>query len=147
MKKILLILGLMFLITGCGDKVIEEPSDDLLDKIYAGYTDEIALGRTVIDSENVEYYLGTSDIEFEEAVASEPMMTSIAHSVVLLKVKDGANKQDIMTKIKNNVNPNKWICVGVDPSNVRVHENGNLILLVMTDEKPDLLVDNFMKLK
>ena len=147
MKKILLILGLMFLITGCGDKVIEEPSDDLLDKIYAGYTDEIALGRTVIDSENVEYYLGTSDIEFEEAVASEPMMTSIAHSVVLLKVKDGANNQDIMTKIKNNVNPNKWICVGVDPSNVRVHENGNLILLVMTDEKPDLLVDNFMKLK
>lgn len=147
MKKILLILGLMFLITGCGDKVIEEPSDDLLDKIYAGYTDEIVLGRTVIDSENVEYYLGTSDIEFEEAVASEPMMTSIAHSVVLLKVKDGANKQDIMTKIKNNVNPNKWICVGVDPSNVRVHENGNLILLVMTDEKPDLLVDNFMKLK
>lgn len=147
MKKILLILGLMFLITGCGDKVIEEPSDDLLNKIYAGYTDEIALGRTVIDSENVEYYLGTSDIEFEEAVASEPMMTSIAHSVVLLKVKDGANKQDIMTKIKNNVNPNKWICVGVDPSNVRVHENGNLILLVMTDEKPDLLVDNFMKLK
>ncbi|MBQ4263794.1 MAG: DUF4358 domain-containing protein [Bacilli bacterium] len=147
MKKILLILGLMFLITGCGDKVIEEPGDDLLDKIYAGYTDEIVLGRTVIDSENVEYYLGTSDIEFEEAVASEPMMTSIAHSVVLLKVKDGANKQDIMTKIKNNVNPNKWICVGVDPSNVRVHENGNLILLVMTDEKPDLLVDNFMKLK
>lgn len=147
MKRILLILGLMFLITGCGNKVIEGTGDELLDKIYAGYTDEIVLGRTVIDSENVEYYLGTSDIEFEEAVASEPMMTSIAHSVVLLKVKDGANKQDIMTKIKNNVNPNKWLCVGVDPSNVRVHENGNLILLVMTDEKPDLLVDNFMKLK
>ena len=36
-------------------------------------------------------YLGTSDIEFEEALASESATGSIAHSVVLVRVKDNAN--------------------------------------------------------
>ena len=42
--------------------------------------------------------------QYEEILASEPMMGSIAHSVVLVRIKDGANIEDAKTKIKENVN-------------------------------------------
>jgi len=48
------------------------------------------LMNTEVNEENVEYFLGTKDIEYEEALASEPGIGSIAHSVVLVRVKDGA---------------------------------------------------------
>ena len=58
--------------------------------------------NTKITDENIEYYLGTSDIEYEEALASESATGSIAHSVVLVRTKKNANIEQIKQKIKEN---------------------------------------------
>ena len=138
-------LFIVFLLTltlcGCGNKNVEGSLEDIMARVYEDLKeDELPMGlaNTEVTSENVEYYLGTSDIEFESALASESMTGSIAHSVVLVRVKENANIEDIKTKIKQNADPRKWICVGVEEENVIVKSKGNLIILIMSENSSKL---------
>ncbi len=139
MKKLLLIT-LMFIFTltlsACGNKNIEGSLEEIMDKVYSTLKDDekpMMLTNIEITKENVEMYLGTTDIEFEEALASESATGSIAHSVVLIRVKNNSNVEKIKEKIEDSVNPRKWICV--EAEEVEVESQGNLILLVMSNEK------------
>ena len=117
-------------------------------KLYENISEEeIPLLETVeVTKENQEYYLGNVSFNYQEALASEPVMSSIAHSVVLIRLKDTKNIESIKKEIKEKVDPNKWICVGVEDKNVIVVSKGNLILLVMDDEYATQIRDNFLNL-
>ena len=98
--------------------------------------------------EDIEYYIGTKDIKWKEAIASESGIGSIAHSVVLIRMDEDANESDIndaIGKIKENANPRKWLCV--EAENVYVESNGDLIILIMSDAKAETLKTNFSNLK
>ena len=116
-KKLLLVVILMgaLFLTGCGH--IEGSLEDIMAKVYANIPENerpMMLMNTEINDENVEYFLGSKDIEYEEALASEPGIGSIAHSVVLVRTKKGADVEAIKDKIEKNVDPSKWVCVGVE---------------------------------
>ena len=145
-KKLLLVVILMgaLFLTGCGN--IEGSLEDIMAKVYANIPENerpMMLMNTEINDENVEYFLGSKDIEYEEALASEPGIGSIAHSVVLVRTKKGADK------IEKNVDPRKWVCVGVEKDDIIVESEGDLIILIMVeDEKTrDKLEDSFDNLK
>ncbi len=123
--------------------------EGIMKSIYEGVELETpATAITTITADNVEYYLGLKTIDgIEEAIASEPMMSSSAHSACLVRVKDGTDVTKMMNDIKENVNPQKWICVGVDPENVMVTNKGNLILLVMDNTNPQGIIDSFNALE
>lgn len=154
-KKISLIVIMLvaaLVVTGCGSKNIEGSLEDIMTKLYAGIPEDqrpMMLMNTEVNEENVEYFLGTKDIEYEEALASEPGIGSIAHSVVLVRVKDGANVEAIEEKIEKSINPRKWVCVGVEKDDVIVESEGNLIALIMIeDEKTrEKIEESFDKLK
>jgi len=136
------ILSIAFLcligLTGCGNQGVEGSLEDLMTSIYEDIPDDqkpMGLMNTEVNEENIEYYLGTSDIEYEEALASESMVGSIAHSVVLVRTKENANIEEVKTKIKENVDPRKWICVGVEKEDVIVENRGNLIILIMVEDE------------
>lgn len=99
-----------------------------------------------LDAETAPYYIGADNIPFTDAMACEPMMSAQAHSVCLIRVKDGVDIEAAKAAIRENVNPRKWICVGVEEENIRVVNQGNLILLVMDNNYPDALVESFMSL-
>ena len=129
-----IVFSLMALISGCGEKNIEGKLEDLMSKVYEKLPEDktpMGLSNMEVNDENVEGFLGTADIEYEEALASESMTGSIAHSVVLVRIKDAKNAEEVMSKIKENVNPRKWICVGVEEDQVIVKNKGNLIILIM----------------
>ena len=145
MKKIfaILFIGLISLtiFTGCASKNVEGSLDELMTKVYAELPQEetpMMLQNVEVNAENMEYYLGVSDIDIKEALASESATGSIAHSVVLVRVNDGKDVNDVMTKIKENVNPRKWICVGVEESDVVVKNKGDLIILIMSENHEKL---------
>lgn len=100
-----------------------------------------------VTSERAEYFLGKADIEFEEALASEPMIQPGAYSLVLVRAKDGADIEKIETDIKENINPNKWICVGVSEENIIVDSIGDIVFLVMSDNGAKPLHDAFLALE
>ncbi len=123
----------LFSLTGCGEKQVEGTLEEIMTKVYADVPEDerpMMLTNTEVTEENVENYLGTKDIEYEEALASESAVGSIAHSVVLVRMKDGANIEDAKKKIEENVNPRKWICV--EAEDVVVKNKGNLIILIMS---------------
>ena len=136
-------------VTGCGgNKNVSGTLEEIMEKVYADIPQEerpMMLTNFEIDEENVEMYLGTADIEYEEALASESGVGSIAHSVVLVRVKDNANIEQIKEKIENSVNPRKWICV--EAEEVEVESKGNLIILVMSSEKTtEKIIEEFENL-
>lgn len=150
LKKILTI-GLItitsILISGCGIKNVDGTLEDIMAKVYGNIsTEDLPMGLTniVLTSENQEYYLGTNDIEYKEALASESMVGSIAHSIVLIRLNEGQNVEEVVSKLKESVNPRKWLCVEVEE--VKVENIGDLIIVIMNDQHKDTLVQNFKKL-
>lgn len=120
----------------------------IMDAIYAGVENDFgALYQSEINAENAEYFLGTGDLKFVRALASEPMINASAHSVCLVKMDKNADIEAAKQAILDNVDPNKWICVGVDKDKVQVVSRGDLILLVMDNEYGQALVDSFMAVK
>lgn len=132
-----------------GFNVVKDPYTlaGIMDRVYDGVTS--ALPNTMqieITKENSGYYLGIENMEFEEAIASEPMMGSIAHSICLVKVKDGTDIEKTMAEIKEKVDPRKWICVGIPREEVIVKNKGNIILLVIDQIAPKEFEESFDKI-
>ena len=138
MKKILLIVTIFVIsltIVGCGSKNVEGTLEELMTKVYSTLKEDetpMMLTNIEVTQKNAEMYLGSANIEFEEALASESATGSIAHSVVLLRVKDNTDVEKVKEKIKNSINPRKWICV--EAEKVKVESKGNLILIVMSSK-------------
>lgn len=157
MKKLFVLtlcLVTLFITTGCGkDKVtqIEGNMEDLMTKVYEGIAEEnlpMMLQNMELTDENKVAFIGETDIKYEEALASESAVGSIAHSVVLIRMGEDVTEEEIesaKTALKDNVNPRKWLCVGVEE--VQVESNGNLILVVLNDTQGDTIIENFKNLK
>ena len=110
-----------------------------LGKYFLPFTNEIDLSHEGAENgQEASYYIGSNDIPFAQAVASEAMIMAKAYSLVLLRMEDGADIEVAMAKIRENVDPQKWICVGVDPSDVIVDSIGNLVILIMADNSSQL---------
>ena len=114
---------------------VEGTLEDIMAKVYAGISEEnlpMMLGNIPLDSESIGNFIGTSEVSFKEAIASESMVGSIAHSVVLVRLNDAKDADAAVEKIKASVNPRKWICV--EASNVIVKSKGDLVILIMSNE-------------
>ncbi len=147
MKKIgkifSMVLLLTLLMTGCGSQKVhvEGKLEDLMSKLYEGVPEDkmpMMLESHSLTEDNLANFIGTSDIPWKEAVASEPGIGSIAHSVVLIRMKDDVTEKEIeeaKTKIKENVNPRKWICVWVEEEDVIIKNKGDLIVVIIVREE------------
>ena len=130
---IAVIIGAVFLLKR--EKNVEGTLEEIMTKIYAGISEDelpMMLGNIEVTSDNIENYVGTSDIDFKEAIASESAVGSIAHSVVLIRLNDASKANETVTKIEENANPGKWICVVAD--DVIVKSKGDLVILIMSNE-------------
>ncbi|GAA0719898.1 hypothetical protein GCM10008905_08500 [Clostridium malenominatum] len=166
MKKLLTVLMALMMVlslTACKASTstsnknsnLEGTLEEILEKIYETAKLDNDFNQYVkprlqteqITAEKTEYYLGKAGIEFETAIGSESMMRPSSYSLCLVKVKEGADIEKIKKDIKENVNPAKWICTGVDPENVIVDSIGDVIFLVMSDDYAKPLHDAFLALK
>jgi len=154
-KNILLLLLVCFTLgtlTGCGEKNVEGKLTDIMEKVYEKmYADVSEDNRPALmttDALNpfegateedikgtIEYAIGTSEIDYKEIIYSEPPMSSIAYSVALVRMEEGADIEAAKTAIKENVNPRKWMCVEVAKEDVIVKSKGNLIILIMVENE------------
>lgn len=132
------LLFTMFIVTGCGNKSVEGKLEDIMSKLYADIAEDhrpSGLTNMEINDENIESFIGTKDIEYTEAIASESMIRSIAHSVVLIRVKDASKVEEYKADILEKVNPRKWICVGVEKDEVIIESKGDLIVVIIVQDK------------
>lgn len=141
---ILLLVVVTFTLTGCASENVEGSLTEIMEKIYTDIKeDEMPMLETVnileTDPETLDdtiiYTIGTKDIEYKEIYESRPMMGSIAYSVVLVRMEEGADVEEAKKAIKDNVDPRKWFCVWVEPEDVIVKSKGDLIILIMVENE------------
>lgn len=139
LKRFLLLslaVTMTIFLSGCGNKEVEGSLEDIMTKIYEGVKDDekpMMLENFIPEKDNIEYYIGTKDIDYKEILVSESQIGSTAHSVVLLRLNDNADVEEAKTKIKETVQPNKWICV--EAEKVVVKNKGHLIVLIMSSNE------------
>lgn len=166
MKKALKIVGIIVLIaiiavvaivlmkkqntpkSNFGEIENAEALSGIIDNIYSSI--EIELPNSlqtqvldVTDSDSVAYVTGLTDTsQVEYVVASEPMMSSQAYSVVLVKVKEGISADEVAKTMCDNIDQRKWICVTAEK--VYTTSSGDVACLIMAAEDVALpIYENF----
>ena len=156
MKKVfafVLVLSLLLCCAACGDannnaadSNIEGSLEDLIVKVTKDATDpELSLIEMAVPEDMFSWYLFIDPIDGAEAAVSEPMIGSIPHSVVLLRVPDSVDAEAVRGEIEEKLDPRKWVCVEAEKT--AVLRRGNLILMVMSSaDTVDKIISNFSAL-
>ena len=146
-KKLLIVLiaVISLFVIGCNsNQKVEGDLADIMTKLYAGIKEDelpMMLSNIELNSENISNYAFVEDISFKEAIASESMIGSIPHSIVLIRLDNDSDASSVVKKIKENANPRKWICVTAD--NVIVKSRGDLVILIMSNDLANKIATNF----
>ena len=163
MKKfvsIILALSLVLSLAACGGKKVEETQpaqsvagtmEELLNKTIEQRPVEFMGGVIPVDltdsSEDglwaLKSYTGLDSAEkISEAAAFEPMMGSLAFSMVLVRVADGADAKSVAESMKAGIDTRKWICVEAD--DLKVAGFGDVVMLIMVNSDSGMTAQSFV---
>jgi hypothetical protein len=164
MKKVLsvvLALALVLSMTACGGKKNQETEaaaqtvagtmEELLNKTIEQRPVEFMGGVIPVDltdsSEDglwaLKSYTGLDSAEkISEAAAFEPMMGSIAFSMVLVRVAEGADAKAVAESMKSGIDTRKWICVEAD--DLKVAGFGDVVMLMMVNSDSGMTAQSFV---
>ena len=123
---------------------------ELVDTIYAAHpVDVMMLETNAIDLTDADWYPYQTGLDADQAtkvdaaVLSEPGVGSQAYSMVLVRVKDKADTQEIADAMLDGINMRKWVCVAANKARVVTFDDK--VLFVMADSElvdVDALIDD-----
>lgn len=123
----------------------------IVNQIYEGKTENLPMLDTqVLDfvntPETAQYATDIEDFSnIEYAVVSMPLMNAQAYSLVILKVKDGANVEEVAKKVNENAKLDRWVCVAADK--ILTTSSGNIVFSIMSNaETTQMIYDSFKEL-
>ena len=164
MKKfvaIVLALSLVLSLAACGGKknqeteaaalTVEGSMEELLNKTIEQRPVEFMGGVIPVDltdsSEDglwaLKSYTGLEDAaQISEAAAFEPMMGSMAFSMVLVRTVEGADSKAVAESMKSGIDTRKWICVEAD--DLKVAGFGDVVMLIMLNSDSGMTAQSFV---
>ncbi len=145
-SKILLLSAVIilsaFCLFGCGGTEEENALEDMalldvIDKIYEIAPVELSIysdNMDVTDPDTMSYNAGLTNLNnVKEAAVSEPMMSSQAYSMVLVRANDESATSNIANEMKAGINPAKWVCVAADDLQIVSYRDVILLFMVSSD--------------
>ena len=110
---------------------------NLIDSIYKNANVELPSLETneidMSDNYTVSTYTGSQDnSNIESIIVSEPLISSQAYSLVVMKLKNSADVEKVKQNIYDNVDMSKWICVSAEK--LYITNYNNIVFYVMSDE-------------
>lgn len=149
MKKltsVILILTLaVSLLAGCGAKApapgaaggIEGTAPEIIEKIYEKHApidlSLMTMDVDISDADAVLYYTGLQSAEnVEEAAVSETMLGQ-PYSLVVVRLKEGADAAKTAQEMLKGIDTRKWICVAADTA-VAAY-SGNVVMFFMINSE------------
>ena len=91
----------------------------------------------------IKNYTGLDNADsITEAAFFEPMMGSIAYSMVAVKVAEGADIKAVAEGMKNGIDQRKWICVEAD--DLQVVSYDDVVLLIMVGSETGMTSQSFV---
>ena len=125
--------------------------EELLNKIVTEQPVEFAAGVETIDltdtsEEGLWRIKNTTGLDnasvLTEAAVLEPMIGSIAFSMVMVRVAPGEDTKSVAEAMKSGINPRKWVCVEADDLLVAGYRD--VVMLIMLDSSLDLTAQSFV---
>lgn len=131
---------IFILVSGSGNKgSVETPKDinDIINTINKNNKNVLPELETMkVDIKNIDEVTSYTGLKtndgIESIVVSEPLITSQAYSVAIVKVKDNADVEKIKQDMLDNIDMRRWICVSAEQ--LYITNSGNLIFSVMADK-------------
>ena len=131
---------IFILVSGSGNKgSVETPKDinDIINTINKNNKNVLPELETMkVDIKNIDEVTSYTGLKtndgIESIVVSEPLITSQAYSVAVVKVKDTANVEKIKQEMLDNIDMRRWICVSAEQ--LYITNSGNVIFSVMADK-------------
>ncbi len=80
--------------------------------------------------------------QLAEAAIFEPMMGSLAFSLVMVRVAEGVDAKTVAEDMYNGIDTRKWVCVEAD--DLMVCGYGDVVMLIMVDTGTDLAAQPFV---
>ena len=139
-RVIVLLMGiLMVCCTACGGETASKGPEgslqDIMTALYANaeldadFREGLPYFDTLELTDDLEnYILGTDEITYTEGLVSMPKMSSVAYQCVLLRV-DEADVETAKEALKNNADPDKWVCVSAETT--LIESRGDVIFFIM----------------
>lgn len=130
---------------------VEGTMEELLNEIVAQQPVEFDGGVETIDltdtSEEGQWAIKSSTGldnagVLTEAAVFEPMIGSIAFSMVMVRVAPGEDIKSVAEAMKSGINPRKWVCVEADDMLVTGYRD--VVMLIMLDTSYDLTAQSFV---
>ena len=139
------------LVSGSGNKgSAETPKNinDIINTINKNNKNVLPELETMkVDIKNIDEVTSYTGLKtndgIESIVVSEPLITSQAYSVAIVKVKDNADVEKIKQDMLDNIDMRRWICVSAEQ--LYITNSGNVIFSVMADKDVAKAVYNDFK--
>ena len=164
MKKVISILlafAMVFGLTACGSSAepeqtvpavsLEGTMEELVNQVITEQPVEFMGGIMPVDladtSEDglwaIKYYTGLDNAEqIEDVAVYEPMMGSIAFSLVMVRAKDEVATKTLAESMKAGIDQRKWICVEAD--DLQVVGYGDVVMLIMVGSETGMTSQSFV---
>lgn len=163
MKKLfamLLALSVLFSFAACGGTAadptttpteatkpaLEGTLEEILNKVIEQEPVEFMGGVMPVDladPDAVKYMTGLDSTDgIVEAAVFEPMMGSIAFSMVMVRATSAEKAQSIAEAMNSNIDTRKWICVEADDLMIATY--GDLAMLIMVDSTNGMEAQSFV---
>ena len=131
---------IFILVSGSGNKgSAETPKNinDIINTINKNNKNVLPELETMkVDIKNIDEVTSYTGLKtndgIESIVVSEPLITSQAYSVAIVKVKDNADVEKIKQDMLDNIDMRRWICVSAEQ--LYITNSGNVIFSVMADK-------------
>lgn len=152
MKKTAVLLFTMVLsvaiLSGCagGASAPTGTAAEIVDRIFTqAEVEPFGMSQQITD-ENKEFYLGSLDYpEFADSVVVTPMISIDTRVLYVIKAANKGDVETIKTRLDENIDPNRLICVTFSLEDVVIESRGDVIFMTINSkpEQKTALVEAF----
>ena len=132
--------------TEASKPALEGTLEEILNKVIEKNPVEFMGGVMPVDladPDAVKYMTGLDSAEsVKEAAVYEPMIGSIAFSMVAVQVAEGADAEAVAEAMTTGIDTRKWICV--EANDLMVATSEDVALLIMVDSNNGLTAQSFI---
>ena len=155
MKRIIAVIMSVMMLVGlcaCGaEKKIEGDLLTVVQNMYAEVEQKDDVKEAFMnhmidvvpeDADMQAFLLGSSDLEYAEAVYAMPMMNAIAYQLNMFRVAEGTDVKAFMDEVESSFDTGKWVCV--NPEKVEVVNIGDVVMFVAGNQQQvDAMLEAF----
>ncbi|MFC1864509.1 hypothetical protein ACFLYG_01610 [Chloroflexota bacterium] len=153
MKKTFFILLAAILsvtiLAGCagGESAPVGTAAEIADKIFTqSGVEPFGMSQTLEKDEDIEFLLGSTDYpKFADSIVVLPMISIDTRVLYIIKAANKGDVETIKTKLDENIDPDRLICVTFSLEDVVIESRGDVIFMTINSkpEQKNALVEAF----